>query len=262
MQSISLVSLGSTDSSVLATTISKSLPFANTLVKEWIFVLFTESQVNSFQQYLEYYQLNLNRFRLIVLCCNSGIALSINLGVSISSSEWVLILHSGDNLVPLSPVCYEYIMRSLSDFKTNIHVFRTNYFKNNTFVGISKLPSKYVHFKFLPWIPHESVFVRSSIYDLFLYDASYSSALDFDFFLRLQLLPASFMTHKIAITEFHLGGKSSDVLLSSFEVARSIRRNITANYLLSYFFGIVAFVYLLFAKNLYLLRSSFSSLIK
>ena len=259
---VSLITLGSTSTSELAQTIRSSMPFAENIVSQWIFVLYSSDEVLDFTNYLSRYNLCLSRFDYSVTWENTGIAASMNKGISYVKYPWTLIVHAGDFLLDLDESCYTSIITILTDptQSLTLQVFGSQYDNGNGSVSMTNHHRKRNYFEsIMPWIPHESTFVPSEFYLSRQYDINYRSAMDFDFFHSLFIEKVAFRTHPFAITVFRLGGTSSDVLLSSLEYRRSIVQNKTfrkslLTYVLSWFY----FFYIYISKTLFLCKSRLS----
>lgn len=256
---VSLITLGSTSNSELAHTIRSSMRFAENIVSQWIFVLYSPHEVFDFTNYLSRYNLCLSYFEISVTWENSGISASMNKGISNVKYPWTLIVHSGDFLLDLDESSYQSIISILTDPSQSLtlQIFGSQYDNGTGSLSMTKHTRKRNYFEsMMPWIPHESTFVPSEYYLTRQYNTNYRSAMDFDFFHSLFLKKVSFNTHPFAITVFRLGGTSSDVILSSLEYRRSIVQNQTfRNSLLTYTLSWFYFFYLYISKTLFLCKS-------
>lgn len=250
--SLSLITLGSTRCSELADTVLKSHEFCTHLVDEWIFVLYSPEEVANFSSYLSSYQISLDCFNVKVLSDSGGITSSLNSGVRQVTSDWSIFVHSGDHLEPVSYECYKYINNVLRSSLYSFHVFGTWYSREGLKVGKSSHTKSKLYKHLLPWIPHESTIVRTSIYAKYIYDTDFKSAMDYEFFLRLFLSRERYMLHDVYITNYSLGGTSSNLYASCMEIKRAlIKSNFAKIILLTRFFSGLLFVYVYASKLLF-----------
>lgn len=259
--SVSLITLGSCSSAELARTIQLSLPFARRISQQWIFVLFSSIEVNSFYAYLASYNISLDGHDVLLTFSNSGISASINEGIRLATCDWTLIVHSGDSLLPLDDQSMLYIEATLlNSVRCNsFHVFGTEYLGFNGSISISKhCRSRRWIQAMLPWVPHESTFVPTKLYRDRLYDTNFCSAMDYEFFLNHTLLGINFITHPLIITRFTLGGTSGNIYKSCKEVRYAlVSNNFCGNKLFSSLLSRLIFIYLMFSKYIFIvLRSS------
>lgn len=259
---VSLVTLGSCSSAELARTIQLSLPFARKISRQWIFVLFSSIEISSFSGYLASHGVLLDGFDVLLTFSSLGISSSINEGVKLAASDWTLIIHSGDHLLPLDDQTMLSIEASLLDpsFSNSIHVFGTEYLGSNGSLSSSNYcrPRNWIQ-RMLPWVPHESTFVPTRLYLNRLYNTSFRSAMDYEFFLYQTLAGVNFITHSPIITRFALGGTSANIYKSCMEVRHAlVINNFCGNNCLSRLLSFPAFLYLMSSKYFFLLmRSSY-----
>ena len=155
----------------------------------------------------------------------------MNQGILIAKNQWILMLHSGDYLkedLNIFKKTKEILQKKKCD---DILIFGSIYKNKNSYIGKSN------HFKnkFRPpfeiSIPHQSTFISKKIYDKFNYSEEFSSAMDYEFFLRCKLSGYRFNSFPHYITVYSLGGKSSDIFLSAKEMKLAIRKNIKNKFL-------------------------------
>ena len=264
---LSLVTLGTTSSNDLSTTIIASLPAAHQLIDEWIFVLYSQAEVEGFDMYLQDNNIDLNDFNVIVTFCQTGISTSINIGLSFVSSQWSLIVHAGDSLLSMSKANFMNVRSALDDplnFET-ILVFGSKYVSSsgkilatsNHYSKFSFLSRLSHHLLFLfPWIPHGSTIIPSKIYSTIVYSNDLRSAMDYDFFLKCFVSGIAFKAFKSNITQFTLGGTSSNIFLSCQEVYYSLHRNqFFPGYLPGRALAFLAASFLYILKFIFLIKS-------
>lgn len=264
--SISLITLGSLETDELATTIKESLNFSRRIIDQWVFVLRSSNEVYGFNSYLFSHGITLDDFVVSISFCNSGISASMNTGVKLVQSDFTLVVHTGDSLCDLDDKSYAYIEAVLdSDDALNcMHVFGTFFKSRDSHFFKTNHCKKRNFFSFLiPWIPHESTIVPTHFYSKKLYDTSFRSAMDYDFFIYFYLLRVTFKTYPLYFTNFSLGGTSSDLLISSMEIRRSlILNNFCGINLLSTFASTVLILFVYIVKSLFKYRAKFSLIFK
>jgi len=256
---ISLITLGSLEANELLTTIKESLGFARRIIDQWVFVLRSSIEVREFNSYLFAHGITLDDFIVSITFCDSGISASMNKGIELVQSDFTLFVHSGDSLSDLDDQSYVDIEDILGsdDAHDCLHIFGTSYKSRDSCFIKSNHCKKRNSISFLiPWIPHESTIVPTHFYSQRLYNTSFMSAMDYDFFIYHYLLRANFRTYPLYITNFSLGGTSSDLLLSCMEIRRSlILNNFCGNNLVSTFASTVLIVFV-YAVKLYFMHKS------
>ena len=263
---VSLVTLGSLETDELAITIQKSLCFARRIISQWVFVLRSSDEMCRFTKYLCFYRIVLDDFLISISFCNLGISASMNIGIELVKSDFTLIVHSGDSLIDLDSASYSVIKANLyrKSALDCVHVFGTVYESQGHCFQNSNHCREHSHIEFfIPWVPHESIFVPTHFYSQKNYNTLFKSAMDYDLFVYLYLSGVYFKTYPIFIVNFSLGGTSSNLFRSCAEIRRSlVLNNFCGIKFASIFASSVLIMFIYMIKFFFKLKFNFSAIAK
>ena len=225
---ISIITLGSYYSEDFMITLKKSYKIVNQLASEWIFVFMNEDEVNTFNFFRKEYPKYFKNIKIKSSYCSLGISKSMNIGIDLVEFDWILMLHSGDFFIN-DFLTIKKIKKLISSSKNvDIIVFGSIYYNKNNELGRSSHLNRNFLNK-LPYemsIPHQSTFVSKELYSKMNYSEDFSSAMDYDFFLRSKISGYKFLFSPYYLTIFSLGGKSSNLDVGLLEIKKSLKRNI------------------------------------
>ncbi len=138
---------------------------------------------------------------------DKGIYDAMNKGIKLASKEWIQFLNSGDYLhhhdvlkeISQQPITHQSVIYgdlNIHYLDQNIHILK------KTSRDLKQLYALFYHFG------HPNCFVKTKIYQHYLFDLQYQLAADYDFIYRLYQLNYSFFFTDIIIATFTSGGSS------------------------------------------------------
>jgi glycosyltransferase involved in cell wall biosynthesis len=175
----------------------------------------------------------------IIISKNLSIYESLNLGIKISTGDYILILNSDDVLNDSKVI--KKVVEIIKKNKEKIYLGDVIYFNSNLFEKITRF---YSPRNFKNWLfifghmpPHPGAFIHNSIAKNNLYNGKYKIAADYDFFLRiLKIKKIPFKIINTVVTRMKTGGISGKNLLAHFistsEINNSLKKNnVLSNYI-------------------------------
>ena len=173
-----------------------------------------------------------------------GIFDAMNKGIKLSKGDFIAFLNSDD--------WYEndalYLVNNYLEKYPNTDVFYTDakFFKKKKFKFYSK--SKFHKLNYDMSISHPGMFVKKKILQNFLFDLKYQISADYDFVLKVKNLYRFSYLQK-SIVNISLGGRSSDLLLSSkefFEIQKKYFgfKKANINFIKKYHYHILKIIFL------------------
>jgi len=181
-----------------------------------------------------------NKKKKIIIANNTSIYAAINLGISKSTGDYIIILNSDDILN--SKYTIENLIEIIKKTKEKVYLGNVVYFNKTSFNTVSRY---YSAEKFKTWQfilgnmpPHPGAVIHKSITKKILYNDKYKIASDFNFFVEtLYVKKIPFKYINLVITRMRTGGVSGKNLLAHFtstkEIYKSLKsHNINASYLL------------------------------
>jgi glycosyltransferase involved in cell wall biosynthesis len=181
-----------------------------------------------------------NKKKKIIIANNTSIYAAINLGISKSTGDYIIILNSDDILN--SKYTIENLIEIIKKNKEQVYLGNIVYFNKTSFNSVNRY---YSAEKFKTWQfilgnmpPHPGAIIHKSIAKKILYNDKYKIASDFNFFVEtLYVKKIPFKYINLVITRMRTGGVSGKNLLAHFtstkEIYKSLKsHNINASYLL------------------------------
>ena len=213
-----------------------------------------------------------NKKKKIIIADNTSIYAAINLGISKSTGDYIIILNSDDILN--SKYTIENLIEIIKKSKQEVYLGNVVYFNKTSFNSASRYYSaekfKTWQFIFGNMPPHPGAVIHKSIAKKILYDDKYKIASDFNFFvdiLYIKKIPFKYIN--LIITRMRTGGVSGKNLLAHFtsttEIYKSLKsHNLKANYLLinlRYIIKSFQFFFMKFRLNEYKIDKYYKKLV-
>ena len=166
----------------------------------------------------------------IILNSSRNLYGALNYGISKSTGDYVLILHS-DDLLNDHNVLFElskYMKKNYELIIGSIFFFKENKSKIKRFYSSTDFNERQFKLGLMP--PHTGALIKKDVYKKFKYKDEFKIAGDFDFFLRtIYLYKLNVIYINLIITRMKLGGISTknfiSYLISTIEIYKSLKKN-------------------------------------
>ena len=171
-----------------------------------------------------------------VINVNTSIYEAINIGITKSTGDYIIILHSDDILNDKDTI--KNIVYEMKEQKYKIYLADILYFNNYDFnIPVRQYSAK----NFRPWMfriglmpPHPGAFIHRSIAKKIFYNTKYLIASDFDYLLQLLLIKKnSYLPLNIISTRMRTGGISGKNLKAHYISGKEIYKSLSSFNLLA-----------------------------
>ena len=155
---------------------------------------------------------------------DKGVYDAINKGVLTANAEYVIVLNAGDTF--FNAEVLKHVYQELSKNKCDFLIGRVVYKKRT---GIIKEDSPTLPSRHVLEVSHQAFFYKKKLHQLLgLYDVSYRSAADYDFFNKVMQAYKGYEFEKLNIVisvREKFGGDSSDSVLHTREMLAIDKKN-------------------------------------